>query len=89
MPLCKPILITLGASYFIFNLNNYLWPVIVTNNPNQMPVQVAIAVFQGEHGVQWNLIFAASVIACPPLFILFGFFHRFLVEGIKTTGMKV
>jgi multiple sugar transport system permease protein len=88
LPLCKPILITLGASYFIFNWNNYLWPVIVSNNQSQWLVQVAITSFQGQHGSEWNLILAASVVACLPIFILFSFFQRYLVEGIKTSGIK-
>ncbi|OCT12790.1 sugar ABC transporter permease [Paenibacillus pectinilyticus] len=88
LPLSKPILSTLAAMYFIGNWNNYLWPLIVTPGRKFWVIQVAIANFKGEHAVEWNLILAASVVASLPVIVLFIFFQRYLVEGIKMTGIK-
>jgi len=88
LPLCKPILITLATCYFLYNWNNYLWPIIVTTKKELWLVQAGIAGFRSERTVEWNLVFAASVVTSVPLFLLFAFFQKFLVEGIKTTGIK-
>lgn len=88
LPLCKPILMTLGTSYFIFNWNNYLWPMIVATRKEQWLIQVAIAGFKSERQIMWNLIFAATVVASIPIFLLFSYFQKYIVDGIKTTGMK-
>lgn len=88
LPLCKPIITTLGTSYFIYNWNNYLWPMIVINDKAKWVIQVAIAGFKSERQVEWNMVFAAAVIASIPMFLLFAFFQRYIVAGIKTSGMK-
>lgn len=88
LPLCKPILVTLGTSYFISNWNNYLWPLIVTTSQELKLVQVAIAGFRSERQTLWNLIFAATVVASVPIFLLFSYFQSYIVEGIKTSGVK-
>lgn len=88
LPLCKPIITTLGTSYFIYNWNNYLWPMIVINDKSKWVIQVAIASFKSERMVRWNMVFAGAVIASIPMFLLFAFFQRYIVAGIKTSGMK-
>ena len=88
LPLCKPILMTLGASYFISNWNNYMWPVIIINDPDKYVIQMTIAGFSQEHSTAWNLIFAGTVICSVPIFLLFYYFQKYIVEGIKTTGIK-
>ncbi|WP_052377825.1 carbohydrate ABC transporter permease [Robinsoniella sp. KNHs210] len=88
LPLCKPILMTLGTSYFIFNWNNYLWPLIVTTSEELRLVQVAIAGFRAERQTLWNLTFAGTVVASVPIFLLFSYFQSYIVDGIKTSGMK-
>ena len=88
LPLCKPILMTLGASYFISNWNNYMWPVIIINDPDKYVIQMTIAGFSQEHSTAWNLIFAGTVICSVPIFLLFSYFQKYIVEGIKTTGIK-
>lgn len=89
LPLSKPILVTLAVSYFLYNWNNYLWPLIIAQKRELWLVQVAIANFKGEHSVSWNLILAASCIAALPTLILFFIFQRYIVDGIKTTGIKM
>jgi len=85
---CKSILITLATCYFLYNWNNCLWPIIVTTKKELWLVQAGIAGFRSEPTVEWNLVFAASVVTSVPLFLLFAFLQKFLVEGIKTTGIK-
>ncbi len=36
----------------------------------------------------WGSLFAMSVLSLVPVFLLFLFFQRYIVEGISTTGLK-
>jgi multiple sugar transport system permease protein len=88
LPLCKPILMTLGTAYFIHNWNNYMWPVVIINDSTKWMIQIAISAFSQEHEIAWDMIFAATVISSIPIFLAFSYFQSYIVEGIKTTGIK-
>jgi multiple sugar transport system permease protein len=88
LPLSRPVLSALAVFFFLFNWNNFLWPLIVTQNENLRVVQLGIQQFTGEHSSQFNLIMAASTCAALPTLILFFVLQKRLVEGIKLTGLK-
>lgn len=88
LPLSRPILATLAVFFFLYNWNNYLWPLIVTKSQDMQVIQVAIAAFAGEHATQWQLIMAGSTIAAIPGLLLYLFFQRYLIEGVKLSGLK-
>jgi multiple sugar transport system permease protein len=88
LPLSQPILATLAVFFWLFNWNNYLWPLIVTQSPEMRVIQVGIAAFAGEHTTQWQLIMAGSTLAAIPGLILYIFLQRYLIEGIKLSGLK-
>lgn len=88
VPLSKPIFITLGVSFFVTNWNSYLWPTIVAQEQYKYTIQILIATLMGSLRISWNVILAASVIAVIPTVIIFGFFQRYYLDGIKTSGIK-
>jgi multiple sugar transport system permease protein len=88
LPLSKSISITLAVAFFIANWNNYLWPLIVSQKQNMWVLQVAIANFVGRVGTQWNAVMAAGVITIIPTMIIFFILQKYLVEGIKMSGIN-
>ncbi len=88
LPLSKSISITLGVAFFIANWNNYLWPLIVTQNKKMWVLQVALANFIGRNDTPWNAIMASGVLTVIPIIIIFFVLQKNLVEGIKMTGIK-
>ncbi len=88
LPLSKSISITLGVAFFIANWNNYLWPLIVTQNQKMWVLQVALANFVGRNDTPWNAIMASGVITILPIIIVFFALQKNLVEGIKMSGIK-
>ncbi len=89
LPLSKPIMATLAVFFFLANWNNFLWPLVITQSSAKWVIQIGITQFVGEHGTAWNMIMAASVIAAVPTLLLFFFLQRYIVEGIKMTGIKM
>jgi len=88
LPLSQPILATLAVFFFLANWNNYLWPLIVTQSPEMRVIQVAIASFAGEHTTAWHLIMTGSTLAALPGLLLYLFLQRYLIEGVKLSGLK-
>ncbi|MGO9412773.1 MAG: carbohydrate ABC transporter permease [Spirochaetia bacterium] len=88
-PLSTAIAVTLAVAFFVANWNNYLWPLIVTQKQSLWVIQIAIANFRGERMIAWNLVLAASCITIIPTVVIFLVFQRYLVEGIKMSGIKM
>jgi len=89
LPLSRPIIAALSVFFFLANWNFFLWPLVVTTDPNLEVLQVGIATFSGQYGTQWNLILAASLVATLPIVAIFAFFQRYIVESVKMSGLKL
>jgi multiple sugar transport system permease protein len=89
LPLSRPILSALGVFFFLANWNFFLWPLVVTTDPNLQVLQVGIATFSTQFGSAWNLILAASLVATLPIVVLFAFFQKYIVESVKMQGLKL
>lgn len=89
LPLTKPVMLSLGLFSFLFCWNNYLWPLIVNIEQKYWVITVGIASFRDSRNNDWNAILTGSAVSMMPTAILFIFFQRQLVEGIKMTGLKM
>jgi multiple sugar transport system permease protein len=88
VPISRPILITATLLAFVFGWNNFLWPLIVTNSPSLNVLTVAVANFNSNFSVQWNLILAGALVALIPMVILFVIFQKHIVNSISLTGIN-
>lgn len=88
LPLAVPALLTLGLFHFMYNWNDLLWPLIVTTDTSMQTLPAGLALFMGQHVVEYGLLMAGSVLALLPLVLMFLIVQRRFVEGIATTGLK-
>jgi len=88
LPLSVPALLTLGLFHFMYNWNDLLWPLIVTTDTSMQTLPAGLALFMGQHVVEYGLLMAGSVLALLPLVVMFLMIQRKFVEGIATTGLK-
>jgi multiple sugar transport system permease protein len=89
LPLSVPIIIPLTIGFFLANWNAYLWPLIITQDEKLWVVQLQLAnIVGGGYYTPWNVVLAAAVIAAIPTFLIFFLTQRYLVEGIKMSGIK-
>ncbi len=88
MPLSKPALLTAGLFTFMNSWNEYLWPLVVTNEEMMRTVQVGLAVFQTAWQTEWTQLMAASTFVTIPVIIFFLFVQRQFIEGISMTGIN-
>jgi len=87
-PLIKPALLVVALFHFLFAWNDFLGPLIYLDNPSKYPLVLGLYAFQTRHGVQWNLMMAASLAVTFPLLVLFFAAQRYFIEGITLTGIK-
>lgn len=88
LPLSRPVLASLAVLFFLANWNSFLWPLTIIQDPQLRVVQMGIAALQGQYSSAWNLVLAGSLIAALPTVVVFLVGQRWIVEGMKTTGIK-
>jgi multiple sugar transport system permease protein len=88
LPLARPVVATLIAFYFMWNWNDFLWPLIVLTTSNKYVLSVGLAVFVSEFGTQYGLIMAGASLAIIPVLAVFVAMQRHIIQGIALTGFK-
>ncbi len=86
LPLSKGALATLGTFTFLFQWNDFLWPLVVLNSDEVKTIPIGLTAFQSAYGSQWELVMAASLIALIPVILIYLFNQRFFTESIMLTG---
>ena len=87
LPLSGPALATLAVFIFLFQWNNLLWPLVISNTDATRPIAVGLRKFLGEHGTDWNLLMAAATLATLPVVALYLVAQRWFVRGITLSGL--
>jgi multiple sugar transport system permease protein len=88
LPLCAPILVTLGLVTFMGSWNDFLWPLIVLADDRRYTLPVALANLVGEHVQDTELVMAGAVVTVVPVVVLFLVLQRWYVAGITSGGVK-
>ncbi|MFI6502898.1 carbohydrate ABC transporter permease [Nonomuraea typhae] len=88
LPLSGPALLTLGLFHFMYNWNDLLWPLVFTTDTDMQTLPAGLALFMGEHVIEYGLLMAGAVLTLLPMVVAFLLVQRRFIEGIATTGMK-
>ena len=88
LPLCKPALAVVAIFSVMWRWNDFLWPLVVAQSESVYTLPVALARFNAEETVPFNLILAMSVISILPVIVIFLFFQKQIATGIANTGIK-
>jgi len=88
LPLSGAALATMTAFYFMWNWNDFFWPLIVINERAKMMLPNALASLVAERGNDFPLVNAGATIAVVPILLLFLLLQRYVVQGIAITGIK-
>lgn len=88
IPLSRAAIFTLIAFYFMWNWNDFLWPLVVISSHDKYVITVGLATFVGEFWNQYGVIMAGASLAIIPILALFIAVQRFIIEGVVLTGLK-
>lgn len=88
LPLAKPALATCAIFTFLGSWDEFVWALTVINDPDKRTLPIAIALFRGQYGTNWGLVFAASVITVVPVIVVYVLFQRKIVSGLTSGALK-
>ena len=89
MPLSLPVMATAAIFTFIWTWDDFFGPLVYLSDIRKYTVALGLRTFVDSTGLSnWNAVFAMSCLALVPVFLLFVFFQRYLIEGIATSGLK-
>jgi multiple sugar transport system permease protein len=88
LPQIRPALATLGLLTFVFQFNEFLWPLIVVSSTEMRPITTGLTLFNQEFFTAWNLTATGGVILFIPSFLLFLFTQRYFIRSVMMSGMK-
>ncbi|WP_240542161.1 carbohydrate ABC transporter permease [Bifidobacterium sp. CP2] len=89
LPLMKPAIGTCAVFTFIWTWNDFFSQLLYLTKPDMITVPIALRTFiDSQSQSSYGPMFAMSVVSLIPLFLVFMFGQRYLVQGIATTGGK-
>ena len=90
MPVCKPTIITIVILKVIECWNSYVWPRLVTTDPNYFLVSGGIQEIRQNGFGRENIpaMMAAVVVISAPLIVLFLIFRNKIMSGVSRGGIK-
>lgn len=88
LPQTKPALTVLGLFTFVFQMNEFLWPLIATSSESMRTITIGLSIFRGESFTAWNLTAMGSLMLFLPVCLLFVLTQKHIVQGIAMTGIK-
>ena len=90
IPISKPTLVTIVILKVIECWNSYVWPRLITDNPNYYLVSNGIQEIRENGFGRENIpaMMAAVVVISVPLIILFLVFHKKIMAGVSRGGLK-
>jgi sn-glycerol 3-phosphate transport system permease protein len=88
VPLARPTIAALTVFSFLLSWNQYLWPLLVTNEEEYRTVQIGLKALAATNIDQINIVLAGTVVAGAPIFVLLVLFQRQLVRGLTSGAVK-
>ncbi|APT76000.1 sugar ABC transporter ATP-binding protein [Marinitoga sp. 1135] len=88
LPLSKPVLALIALFTFTGSWNNYMGPLIYITSEDKFPLALGMPMFMSRYGSYWNQSMAAATLTFIPTLIFFFLAQKYLIEGIKLSGMK-
>ncbi len=88
IPMAAPGIVTALIFVFINAWNEYTVATILISTAQYRPITVGITQFSSFNMIEWQYMFAASLLATLPVVILFMFIEKHLTAGLTSGGVK-
>lgn len=90
IPMSWPAILAFATVSITYHWNEYLWPLMVLNDPDKQVLTVGLVSFAmgAESGGQWGLITAGTLMVCLPLMLAFIIFQKQFLKSFGFSGIK-
>lgn len=83
VPVSMPTIATVGLVTIVNEWNEYIWPLIIVDDPEVMTLPVGLTLLQNSEGNSaWGVLMAGSVLVIVPVLIVFALLQRHIVSGL-------
>jgi len=88
IPAARPDLITLGMLTFIGTWSDFLWPLIIIDEPKIYTLPLGLQQLASSFSLDWRLVAAGSVVSILPVLVLFIFLQRTILPTATADAVK-
>ena len=88
IPAARPDLITLGMLTFIGTWSDFLWPLIIIDEPKIYTLPLGLQQLASSFSLDWRLVAAGSVMSILPVLVLFIFLQRTILPTQTADAVK-
>lgn len=82
LPLVRPALSTVVIFEFMTFWNNFLWPIVVLQDPNKYPLAAGLTYLTGQFSYNFGYIAAGTIISVVPIILIFVLFQKQFINGV-------
>lgn len=88
LPPMRPALAALGIFLFLYQWNDFIWPLIVLRDSTSFTIPVALAALQGLDDTDYGAILTGTAVAAIPMALVFLALQRHFVSGLLAGAVK-
>lgn len=88
LPLSGPVFGVTFVWQFTQIWNEFLFSLVITQDPRVQPVNVALSNLAGSYYVEWNVQMAGALVVGLPTLLIYVFLGRFLIRGLLSGSIK-
>jgi len=88
LPLVKPSLATLAVFSFIAVWGDFLWPLIILDDPGYYTLPLGVNRLANTFSMDWRLVAAGAIFSIIPILLVFVFTQKYFIEGAMRGAVK-
>jgi len=88
IPAARADLITLGMFVFIGTWSDFLWPLVILDDPALYTLPIGLQQLASSFSLDWRLVAAGSVVSILPVLVLFVVLQRFILPSASSDAVK-
>ncbi|MBG6216383.1 sn-glycerol 3-phosphate transport system permease protein [Arthrobacter sp. CAN_A6] len=82
-PVSVPSIATVALVTIVSEWNEYIWPLIIVDDPRYMTLPVGLTLLRNSEGdAAWGILMAGAVMVIVPVLIIFAALQRYIVAGL-------
>ena len=88
IPAARADLITLAMFVFIGTWSDFLWPLVILDDPQLYTLPLGLQQLSSSFSLDWRVVAAGSVVSIVPVLLLFVLLQRFILPSASGDAVK-
>jgi multiple sugar transport system permease protein len=88
LPMSTPAIAAMTTLVFIGAYDAFLWPLVILNGPDKMPLTLGLYYFATEQVTHYEYIITYSLLLTVPVLLMFLAAQKFFIKGLQLGAVK-